>query len=433
MDHAAAPSRFHARKRLGGTDLPDVVFAVDRGDDGNSAALCVRRLLSVRPFCDGHCRAAAASASFWRRATQPAIRAALVVICAAGLSVLVSGGVITLAFLAFDCVLVGATWGLIRAGRVSGAGGIIWIIALIIALAASKLIQTQALIGPAVWIGISYLIFRLIHMTVDARSGRLGTLTLAETIVYTLHPATLVAGPIDRAPHNVAEQRSPRTPPQPYLADGLWRLFIGVFKKVALANLCYEFVAAHDITRAPYNHLRGIAWLWLLAYTFYIYFDFAGYSDIAIGVARLMGIRLPENFANPYMQPNIARFWQAWHITLSNWLRDYLFFPISRRLLKRYGTARSVPILLISHLTTMFLCGLWHGLGSGFAAWGVWHGVGLFAYSQVTPLRRRFNLPAPPKAASILITFGFVALGWVFFSNDVGTALHIFGQLFGGG
>ena len=381
----------------------------------------------------------------WRQGSLTA-RVLLVIAGSAGLSVLVSGGSLALAFLALDGLLIALTWWLIRQDRVKGASGAAWIGVLVIVLIASKLIQAQVLLSPAVWIGVSYLIFRLIHMTLDARSGKLGaqsfdTRSFGETLIYTLHPASLVAGPIDRVQHSITEQRLtmqselPDNPNRPrfadYATDGIWRIFIGVFKKVALANLCYLFVTAHDITRSPYNQMQGMAWLWLLVYTFYVYFDFAGYTDIAIGVARLMGVRLPENFANPYAQPNIARFWQAWHITLSNWLRDYLFFPISRGLLKRYGARSSTPILLVSHVTTMLLCGLWHGLGSGFAAWGIWHGLGLFAFSQITPLSRRFNVPKPPRVISMGITFGFVALGWVFFSTDLMTALSIFRQLFG--
>jgi alginate O-acetyltransferase complex protein AlgI len=100
-------------------------------------------------------------------------------------------------------------------------------------------------------------------------------------------------------------------------------------------------------------------------------------------------------------------------------------------LLKKYGNARQTPIMFASHMTTMVVCGLWHGLGSGFLMWGAWHGIGLFAYSQVPTLRRRFNLPVMPTVLSTALTFLFVMLGWVFFSTDFPTALRIFGRLFG--
>ncbi|MEP7289561.1 MAG: MBOAT family O-acyltransferase [Chloroflexota bacterium] len=368
----------------------------------------------------------------WRRSTrntQSVMRAALAILASAALSVALAGSLLAGGLLLVDVLLVAATWYLAHTRRMQTRLGIVWIGILVIVLVVAKL-PTQSTLGPATWIGISYLIFRLIHVAIDARRDRLGGETLGDTLVYALHPATLVAGPIDRVQHNVSEQHCDITDPAPYVNDGLWRLFIGLFKKAVLANLCYVFIAQHDMAHQPDQPI-GIAWLWLVAYAFYLYFDFAAYSDLALGIGRLMGIRLPENFANPYLQPTIGRFWQTWHITLSNWLRDYIFFPMSRSLLKRYGSSRSTPILLASHLTTMVVCGLWHGLGSGFIAWGVWHGLGLFGLSQVPALRRRFNLPILPTALSIVLTFCFVTLGWVFFSTDLPTALRIFGRLFG--
>lgn len=368
----------------------------------------------------------------WRRGVRPTSRAGLAVIAALALGYALTGSLWTLALLVLDIVLVAVTWWLARTELVRGRLGIAWIVVLVVVLVISKLSVAQAYLGAAIWIGVSYLIFRLIHLTIDARNGRLGDSTLPETLSYALHPTTLVAGPIDRVQRHTAEQRCQGevTEPAKYVNDGVWRLFVGLFKKAALANVLYAFIAAHDMARQP-DQSQGIAWLWLVAFSFYLYFDFAAYSDIAIGAGRLVGLRLPENFANPYMQPTIARFWQSWHITLSTWLRDYVFFPLSRGLLKRYGSRFSAPILLVSHVTTMVVCGLWHGLSTGFAAWGLWHGLGLFAYSQLPALRRRFRLPLLPAALGVACTYGFVTLGWVFFSTDLPTAIRILGRLFG--
>jgi alginate O-acetyltransferase complex protein AlgI len=370
------------------------------------------------------------AASMWRRKTRPAIRAVLAVTAAAALTYALSDTVTASLLVLLDVLLVVLTWYLVRTGRMVSRIGVVWIIALIAMLIAAKLPQVQSIIGPGIWIGVSYLIFRLVHIALDARRKRPNEATLSESVVYVLHPASLIAGPIDRVQHSVSEQRCETTSSAQYVNDGLWRLFIGLFKKAALANLLYAFIAQHDMTHQVDQPI-GVAWLWLLAYTFYLYLDFAAYSDMAIGIGMLMGMRLPENFANPYGQPTVGRFWQTWHITLSNWLRDYIFFPMSRGLVKRYGSQRSTPILLVSHLTTMIACGLWHGIGSGFVAWGVWHGLGLFGLSQVPSLRRRFNLPVLPTVLSTALTFGFVMLGWVFFSTDLPTAIHIFGRLFG--
>lgn len=369
--------------------------------------------------------------STWRRTVQSAIRAASAIVVSASLSlILANGNMLTLALLALDVFLVIITWQLAARQRMTSHIGSAWLVILVLILVVAKVVQGNAstwTVSPSAWIGVSYFTFRLIHVSLDARRGRFGDATLPETLTYALHPTTLIAGPIDRIQHHVMEQRCQVVEPSPYMTNGLWRLFIGIFKKVVLATL---FSSLHGVTRV--NGVTGAEiWLWLLSYAFYLYFDFAGYSDIAIGAALLLGLRLPENFANPYMQPNIARFWQTWHITLSTWLRDYIFFPLSRTLLRRFGSRFSTPILLVSHLTTMALGGLWHGLNSGFLMWGLWHGLGLFVHSQFPSIRQRFHLPALPAPLSIVLTFVFVTLGWAFFANGFVNPVTLFQRLLG--
>src|SRR5947209_5723255 len=178
------------------------------------------------------------------------------------------------------------------------------------------------------WVGLSYLIFRLIHVLLDYRDKRLPAIPAGDLAAYALFPPALVAGPIHRANDFVPQLDLAHHPESSrQVADCLWRIGLGAFKKLVLANGLALFALNASMV---YNPLlpRGVLWLAVIAYTFMLYFDFSGYSDIAIGAAGLMGIRLPENFANPYVQPNIARFWQTWHMTLSTWLRDYLFFPL---------------------------------------------------------------------------------------------------------
>ncbi len=369
--------------------------------------------------------------SAWGWTARPAIRALSVIVVSACLClILTNGSLLALALLALDVFLVVVTWQLAHRQRMATRLGLVWLVILVLTLIIAKMMQGDAsalTASPSAWVGVSYFMFRLIHVSLDARRGRFGDATLSETLTYALHPTTLIAGPIDRIQHHVMEQRCTVAECSRYFADGLWRLFIGLFKKVALATI---FSSIHDVTRV--NGVAGVEiWLWLLSYAFYLYFDFAGYSDIAIGAARLLGLRLPENFANPYMQPNIARFWQAWHITLSTWLRDYIFFPLSRTLLRRFGSRFSAPILLASHLTTMVVCGLWHGLSLGFLLWGVWHGLGLFVHSQIPALRQRFNLPTLPAPLSVLLTFVFVTLGWAFFANGFTNPVTLFERLLG--
>jgi alginate O-acetyltransferase complex protein AlgI len=169
-----------------------------------------------------------------------------------------------------------------------------------------------------------------------------------------------------------------------------------------------------------------------------LYFDFAGYTDMALGAARLIGFYLPENFNAPYLKTNLARFWQSWHITLSSWARDYVFLPLARTLRLRVEWLPANGAALICQLTTMLVIGLWHGFAWTFVAWGLWHGVGLFIVKVWGDYRR----PRARRAAANrsgwwalpgwFLTFNFVMLGWVFFqTNDLSIALTTLGRLFG--
>jgi len=153
----------------------------------------------------------------------------------------------------------------------------------------------------------------------------------------------------------------------------------------------------------------------LLAAGLVFYTYFAGYSDIAIGSAKLLGFQVPENFNRPYFQPNIAAFWNNWHISLSSWIRDYLYIPLG-------GNRGSLLFTIRNQLIAMALCGLWHGAAWNFMVWGVYHGVGLSLYRVYRKKGSLFihyveKLPAPvTKNLSIILTFHFVCIGWIFFA-----------------
>ena len=179
-----------------------------------------------------------------------------------------------------------------------------------------------------------------------------------------------------------------------------------------------------DAASAVQATSAGSLWILLYAYSFRLFFDFSGYSDIAIGIGLLYGIRLPENFDRPYLKSSIAIFWQSWHMTLSNWVRFYVFTPLSRHLLRRKQPPPAIVILLVSHLATMIIIGLWHGIAWTFLLWGAWHGLGLFIHKIWSDRTRRWylglkNRPRLQRAwswAGIVITFHFVLLGWVWFA-----------------
>ncbi|MCB0013633.1 MAG: hypothetical protein KDE34_17085, partial [Anaerolineales bacterium] len=170
------------------------------------------------------------------------------------------------------------------------------------------------------------------------------------------------------------------------------------------------------------------------------YLDFSGYSDIAIGIGLLFGIRLPENFDWPYLQTNLTTFWQRWHITLSNWVRHYLFTPLSRSLLRRQPRPSPTLIVLVAQLATMIAIGLWHGLSWNFLVWGLWHGLGLFIHKQWSDRTRRWyrDLQATTWPRRLwagltwFITFHYVVLGWVWFLlPDLTLAWQTLARLFG--
>jgi D-alanyl-lipoteichoic acid acyltransferase DltB (MBOAT superfamily) len=181
-------------------------------------------------------------------------------------------------------------------------------------------------------------------------------------------------------------------------------------------------------------------WIVLYAYAFQIYFDFSGYTDIALGIARLLGINLPENFASPYLKPNLTQFWNNWHMTLTQWFRAYFFNPVTRWLRAWEKPLPAPAMIALTQIATMLLIGFWHGVTWNFALWGLWHGVGLFIHNRwgdmtkaraaewaVTPFRKNIlNL------GGIIVTFHFVALGWVFFAlSSTPASMQVFVKLFG--
>lgn len=369
---------------------------------------------------------------------RPRLRALLSLSASAALIYLLTGRPLALILFTINILLVLGTWRLSWTRFWWG-----WILVLILLLVVSKLpmgIQSGTnpgdpfRLGTALWIGFSYFVFRLIHVTVDAHAGRVGQVSLEEMLVYALHPASLMAGPIDRVRNSVSAQQD-RTSTSEELHQGLWRILRGSFVKFAVANPLFAFIAVHDMVQNP-DRPTGIAWLWLFAYSFYLFADFASYSDLAIGFGRLAGLHLPENFEQPYLSSSIALFWQRWHMSLSFWLRDYIFFPLARALRAKAGNRHRAAIQLICHLTTMGAAGLWHGLTGGFLLWGLWHGVGLFLNGQFggQPARRGQPMAMHTRIRTVLSvmgTFLFVTLGWVFFASDLPTAVRIFARLFG--
>lgn len=288
------------------------------------------------------------------------------------------------------------------------------------------------------WLGFSYIAFRLVHSLRDRMTGRLPDCSLREFLTYAIFFPAVTAGPIDRVERFVKDLRADPVGLRESVLPGGERIVAGIFKKFVLADglaiLALSATNAAQVTAAP--------WMWLLlyAYAFRIYFDFSGYTDIALGLGRWAGISLPENFNRPYLQPNLTAFWNSWHITLAQWFRSYFFNPLTRALRSH---PRGIPmgiIIFAGQLATMTLIGLWHGVSWNFLLWGCWHGVGLFLHnrwgewtrSRVARLENRPLWKKAYTAVSTLATFHYVVLGWVWFAlPDVESSGKVFLRLFG--
>lgn len=274
---------------------------------------------------------------------------------------------------------------------------------------------------PFSWLGFSYVAFRLLHTVRDRQAGRLPEVSLSEYVTYVIFFPAFTAGPIDRVERFVQDLRSPHELRNDDWLDAGTRLIVGLFKKFVVADL----LAVISFSDLLVEHVKTSGWMWLFvyAYAFRIYFDFSGYTDMAIGMGRLLGVRLPENFNAPYLKQNIALFWNSWHMSLTQWFRSYIFNPLTRQLRSGRATVPTWFAILITQLVTMVLIGLWHGITWGFALWGLWHGIGLFVHNRWVEFARgrwpaATQSPGARRAAAILgvfITFNFVAVGWLFF------------------
>ncbi|HEY5730184.1 MAG TPA: MBOAT family O-acyltransferase [Anaerolineales bacterium] len=288
------------------------------------------------------------------------------------------------------------------------------------------------------WLGFSYVAFRLMHTALDRLAGRLPAVTLPEYVNYVIFFPSFTAGPIERLERFVRNTAEPiRLDSNGWVEAGT-RLFRGLFKKFVIADGLAWFALSDFLVPG----VQSVGWTWILlyAYSLRIYFDFSGYTDIAIGLAMLMGIRLPENFNAPYLKPNITQFWNSWHITLTQWFRSYFFNPLVRMMRSTEKPLQQWLMIFFAQASTMMLIGLWHGMTPGFLLWGLWHGLGLFIHNRWSEWTRS-RLPAWVKTgkgeavlrySGVFLTFHYVTVGWLFFflpdpATAWGTLLRLFG------
>jgi alginate O-acetyltransferase complex protein AlgI len=286
--------------------------------------------------------------------------------------------------------------------------------------------QNPWLVALFVPIGISFHTFQSISYLVDVYRGRMAAIRrLSDYALYLAFFPQLLAGPIVRAGLFFGELFAWRPPGPEDIGYGLARAGFGLVKKMAIAD---QFAGvANAYWAAPAGHPGApAAWCALFAFSMQIYFDFSGYSDIAIGCARLFGFVFPENFGMPYLATSITDFWHRWHITLSTWLRDYLYIPLGG---SRGGTLATLRNLMI----TMLLGGLWHGAQWTFVAWGGVHGA-LLCIERIGGAGRAVAGRNAATAARVALTFILVSLAWVLFrSPTFGAAIDVYRTLVVGG
>lgn len=262
-------------------------------------------------------------------------------------------------------------------------------------------------------LGISYITFKYISYLTDIHWKIVKPGNFIDFLCYGTLFTIYVAGPIERFERLKPQLEVKQLFTTNYLEEGFERIVFGIFKKVVLADWIGYFIS--PVWEDQSNYSLGIRALALLGYSLQIYFDFAGYSDIAIGASRLFGLKIMENFNWPYLQPNISQFWRNWHISLSDWIRDYVFFPLSHVSTKEIWLMFLVPVI------AMGLCGFWHGAGWNFLFWGILHGlaISIFQYWQKYKRKHKWALNISKQKwfdiFSPVLTFLFVTIAWLWF------------------
>jgi alginate O-acetyltransferase complex protein AlgI len=282
-------------------------------------------------------------------------------------------------------------------------------------------------------IGISFGVIQMISYLVDVNKKILPPERhWMDFALYVIYFPKLISGPVEPARTFLSKIKQPAPLDWLKAEKNFWLIVVGLVRKLMIADVLLSIIPM-DIFLHPDLFLGQELALYLLAYAFAIYNDFAGYSSIVRGVSGFFGIELTNNFKLPYFSRNFTEFWERWHVSLSNWLRDYIFFPLSRTLLKKVPDREHIAHLLIPPLVTMLVSGLWHGFAWNFILWGGLHGLFLFLDRLTTfhrPRRPPDEWPKWRQVLSGLIVFGLVVLAWIPFRMDIATGWQYLIRIF---
>jgi alginate O-acetyltransferase complex protein AlgI len=281
--------------------------------------------------------------------------------------------------------------------------------------------SSVAFLPSAPPLGISFFVFEFVHYLFEVRRGHKPITNPLHFGVFAIFWPSLVAGPIKRYSNFIPSVLGGLSAVSPEnVVNGILRVTSGLFKKALADNLTIwlDYHSAHIDTIDP-----GTRWLLFFGLAFRIYWDFSGYSDMAIGYAQMMGIRLPENFRWPYLARDLNDFWQRWHISLSSWIRDYVYIPLG-------GNRHGLPRRIVNGILAFAICGLWHGADWNFLAWGLYHGIGLAVGANyqkaLGPIGRNVSMVFRElPVLGIVLTFLYVSIGWVLFFYPLPQALHV--------
>ena len=257
-------------------------------------------------------------------------------------------------------------------------------------------------------LGISFLTFTIISYVVDVYKKRFPPVqSFSHLFAYTLYFPRLIAGPILRPSELIPQLLRNKSNTMSSVGLGLTLFTVGFVKKVFFADSMGDVV--NSVFDDPIGHSVPTYWLAMLGYTVQIYCDFSGYTDMALGSSIMLGLRLPMNFNKPYIALSLSDFWHRWHITLSKWLRQYIYIPLG-------GNRCSRPKYLSNIIVTMVVCGIWHGANWTFLIWGILHGIGLMVVGAIKFSRTATRaMKIIPNQLKWFLTFIFIVITWVFF------------------
>ncbi|MBV7273737.1 D-alanyl-lipoteichoic acid biosynthesis protein DltB [Clostridiaceae bacterium UIB06] len=297
-----------------------------------------------------------------------------------------------------------------------------WILWIIVILSLVPLLYTK--FGKMIhfrsmgFLGISYLTFKAVQMIIEIYDGLIDNVNIVDFSYFILFFPTISSGPIDRSRRFIEEINKPLNRKEyiENLGEGLWKIFEGLGYKFLIAY----YINSHWLSKIPLkHHTLKLGLKYMYAYSFYLFFDFAGYSLIAIGVSYILGVKTPENFNMPFISKDIKEFWNRWHMSLSFWFRDFIYTRFVMTSLKNKWFKSKYTASYIGYMITMVMMGLWHGTQSFYIVYGLYHGglIILTDYFQRQRFYKRIKNNLYWKIASIVVTFNLTCFGFLIFSG----------------